>query len=260
VSRYLPGVAALDRLVQAAIELVADGGLVVVSDVLDFPAPPAGQELAVTQGHFRRLAEALPRAGRLEIVARPGVPPSFDVAIQVGSDPAVHSDAADEADMASDPLAARRREAVAGELVPGLRRYARQWLPLHMVPSEVVVVGEIPLTPNGKVDHRALSAIDAWAAPPGREPATPREKDLCRVFAETLGRDRVGVDDSFFELGGHSLLAIRLLNRVLETTGVDVSLGQLFRQPTPAGLAVVVEGAGDSAHDSSEVDNDQSLR
>ncbi|MGW2836667.1 amino acid adenylation domain-containing protein [Streptomyces sp. NPDC001493] len=112
---------------------------------------------------------------------------------------------------------------------------ARASLPGHLVPSAVVVLDALPLTVNGKPDRRALPAPDRPAAS-HRAPRNAREEVLCGLFAEILGVPRVGLDDSFFALGGHSLLGVRLVSRVRSVLGVDRTVRDLFRSPTPAGL------------------------
>ncbi|MYS79145.1 non-ribosomal peptide synthetase [Embleya scabrispora] len=110
-------------------------------------------------------------------------------------------------------------------------------LPAPMVPSAVVVLAQLPVTPHGKLDRAALPPPET-DAPVGdrRAPRTPAEASLCQVFAEVIGVDTVGIDDGFFELGGHSLLMPRLLTRAKEALGLELTLKQLFVRPTVAQL------------------------
>ena len=132
-----------------------------------------------------------------------------------------------------------------------LREALKRRLPEPLVPARFVELPALPLTSNGKVDRRALemlpvAALTALASPgaagPAQAaPATPAEALLADLYAEVLGRPRVGVDESFFELGGHSLLATQVTSRLREATGLEVPLRWLFEQPTARGLAALLE-------------------
>ncbi|MEV0259674.1 amino acid adenylation domain-containing protein, partial [Streptomyces sp. NPDC050732] len=124
-----------------------------------------------------------------------------------------------------------------------LREFLLQRLPEYMVPT-MVLVDNLPLTPNRKLDRSALPAPDYSVARSGRAPRTPQEQLLAELFAEVLGLPRVGVDGDFFELGGHSLVATRLIARIRATFGVELELRTLFETPTPAGLAGRLDDAG----------------
>ncbi|MBO7873007.1 non-ribosomal peptide synthetase [Burkholderia pseudomallei] len=116
---------------------------------------------------------------------------------------------------------------------PALRAHLAARLPEYMVPAAYVRLPAMPLTPNGKLERRALPAPDErsyvrrdYAAPQGEIETT-----LARIWAELFGIERVGRHDGFFELGGHSLLAVRMVARVHDVLGVEVPLRALFADP-----------------------------
>jgi amino acid adenylation domain-containing protein len=130
--------------------------------------------------------------------------------------------------------------------VTGLREYLKERLPEYMVPSAFVLLGELPLTTNGKVDRRALPAPDSSAVSSADTYVAPRdavEEALCEVWAEVLRVERVGVRDNFFDLGGHSLLATQVVSRVRHLTHVELPLRVFFESPTVEALARHVASA-----------------
>jgi amino acid adenylation domain-containing protein len=128
---------------------------------------------------------------------------------------------------------------------PGeLREHLRGQLPEYMVPAAYVAVAEIPLTANGKVDRRALLALEVGPLTGAAEhvaPRTPVEELLAGIWQELLKVERVGVHTSFFELGGHSLLAMQLVSRIRTTLRIELPLRTLFEAPTIAGLGEHIE-------------------
>ncbi|NNC65444.1 MAG: amino acid adenylation domain-containing protein, partial [Gammaproteobacteria bacterium] len=129
--------------------------------------------------------------------------------------------------------------------VETLRANLLENLPAYMVPSVVMALPSIPLTPVGKLDRAALpepvgedSVDDDFIAPSGAV-----EEQIAAIWMEVLGVERVGAADSFFDLGGHSLLAMQLVSRVRDSVGVELSLREVFTMPTLRAMAGQVQTA-----------------
>ncbi|SFS90675.1 non-ribosomal peptide synthase/polyketide synthase [Saccharopolyspora flava] len=169
-----------------------------------------GEIEAAVAGH-ERVAQAA-------VVVREDVPGSPRLLAYVVGDPGTADDRAH--------LAASVREFAAGKL------------PEYMVPSAVVVLDELPLNANGKLDRATLPAPDESASPGagGRRPVTLREQLLCSIFEQVLEVPSIGVEESFFERGGNSLLAVRLVNRIRAVLDAEVPIRAVFQAPTVAGL------------------------
>ena len=126
-----------------------------------------------------------------------------------------------------------------------LHAFVGAQLPSYMVPAAFVRLAVLPITPNGKIDRRALPEPDAGntlGAADTREPETPTELHLAEIVRGLLGVEHVGADDNFFALGGHSLLGTQVILRAREAFGVDLTLRHLFAAQTIALLAVTIEG------------------
>jgi amino acid adenylation domain-containing protein len=123
--------------------------------------------------------------------------------------------------------------------VEAMRAWLGGQLPEHMVPAAYVWMERFPLTPNGKLDRRALPApdADAYSVRAYEAPVGPAEVALAAIWAELLGVERVGRNDHFFELGGHSLRAVQVVSRVRQAMGIEIALGDLFARPVLADFA-----------------------
>ena len=128
-----------------------------------------------------------------------------------------------------------------------LRKTLRESLPNYMIPQQFVMLESLPLTANGKVDHKALPAPGAapWLNPTRpKSPATATEKALAKLWSDVLGHDNVGVDDNFFDAGGHSLLTMRVIRSVEADYGVRLS-PQAFILDTLGQMAAQIDAARD---------------
>jgi len=261
--------AALERRLAAAPEAIALSGipsarLVTETAAVALLADPAWQERtveelrrevadraapavepAVEPEDLWQLAARLGYAADLAWSAAGGADGGFDAVLRrrgaaaAPSAPPAQRPAAVAArpwrEYANVPLAGN----LARRLVPELRRHLAAELPDFMVPSAIVLLDALPLTPAGKVDRAALPAPER---PAGDEsaylpPATPLDRLLAEVAAEVLGVERVGMRDNFFALGGHSLLATQLVSRLEGEHGVGVTLQMVFDAADFADLA-----------------------
>jgi SAM-dependent methyltransferase/aryl carrier-like protein len=121
--------------------------------------------------------------------------------------------------------------------VSSLKSKLIETLPDFMVPATFMLLDRFPLTPNGKLDSRALPSPEILSTIAFRAPVTKNELLLASLYSELTGAAKVGLDDDFFAIGGHSLLAMRLVAQVRDKVGIDLPLRQLFEQPTVAALA-----------------------
>ena len=127
--------------------------------------------------------------------------------------------------------------------VSELRASLRTQLPEYMVPSFFLQMDTIPLTPNGKIDRKALPAPDSQLTQsdhPYVAPRTPTEQTVADIWSEVLNQDKIGIHDNFFDLGGHSLQATRVLTRLSQTAQIDVPLRMFFEHPTVEELAMEI--------------------
>ncbi len=137
-----------------------------------------------------------------------------------------------------------------------LREAVAQALPEIMVPKVVLALPVLPMTPNGKVDRKALpdprlsaqprtgspSELKAGVAPGAAAPESAIEKSIAAIWREVLGLEDVGSTENFFDLGGHSLLVVQVQRRLREATGHEVPITDMFRLPTIRALALHLAG------------------
>ena len=124
-----------------------------------------------------------------------------------------------------------------------MRRYAREHLPDYMVPSAFMVLDAMPLTPSGKVNRRQLPAPERSrdGETVSALPQTYTEKMLAQLWAALLKVDQIGLDDNFFDLGGHSLMTIKLTQQIEAATGAQLSIADVFGNPTIRELSPMLE-------------------
>jgi amino acid adenylation domain-containing protein len=121
-----------------------------------------------------------------------------------------------------------------------LHSYLSARLADYMVPAHFVMLTSLPLSPNGKIDYRALPPFEFSLAAISTAPRNHIELKLQAIFAEVLGRSDIGIDDNFFRVGGHSLLAARAAVRISDAFGVNVALSAFLETPTISALAIKI--------------------
>lgn len=170
-----------------------------------------------------------------------------------------HSDIAQAVVVARDDLSEQKELAAYYIPEPGLspsvtelRAFLAATLPEYMIPVAFMEMDEFPIAPGGKVDRKALPS-PVKVVTRSREnyvkPSTIAQKTLAEIWSAVLGMDQVGIHDNFFDLGGHSLLAIQLVERVL-SSGLSLTVAQLFQYPTIAQMAEIIGTRGDTEYKS----------
>ncbi len=158
------------------------------------------------------------------------------------------ADSTDDKRLAAYMVATPDQEPTVGDL----RGFLMESLPEYMVPTAFVFLDAFPLTPNGKVDRKALPSPDGVHPKLGSEYVAPQseiERTITSIWQEVLKVERVGIDDNFFDLGGHSLLLVRIQGKLSEAFNRDISIIELFKYPTVNTLAqyVAQEDTSDEA-------------
>ncbi|MBK0060073.1 amino acid adenylation domain-containing protein [Pseudomonas sp. S44] len=145
-------------------------------------------------------------------------------------------------------------EAGSDGLREALRQSLAERLPAYMVPAHIQVLERMPLTPNGKLDRKALPAVDASASRQVYQaPRTDLERQVAEVWQQVLQLEQVGVHDHFFELGGHSLLAVSVVSRLQLALGLKLSPQLVFQAPVLEQFAEALGQAGGQVVDESKL-------
>jgi acyl carrier protein len=146
----------------------------------------------------------------------------------------------------------------AGLMVDELWSFLARQIPIMLIPSNFYLLDHLPLTTNGKVDRKALLAvqsIEIRRQADFRKPYNAAEIQVVRIWEDLLGREGIDLDANFFFLGGHSLLAARMLGRVSDHFNIEIPLKTFLKQPTIAALADII----DSLHDLNRIPGDRPL-
>lgn len=132
----------------------------------------------------------------------------------------------------------------AREYSDALKAALKTQLPDYMVPAHIVMLTKLPVTPNGKLDRKALPMPDAGVSRQAHiAPQTATQQAIAAVWKEVLGVERVGLTDNFFELGGHSLLATQVISRLIKVSACSATLRDLFEHPVLQDFAATLASA-----------------
>ncbi|HEY9032467.1 MAG TPA: amino acid adenylation domain-containing protein [Pseudomonadales bacterium] len=141
-----------------------------------------------------------------------------------------------------------------------LRRFLQKQLPDYMIPAQFVALDSWPLTSHGKIDSDRLPPASGDTPARGGPPRNATEQAVADIWAELLGRDDIGIDDDFFALGGHSLLAARAMLRMQEHFHTPIPLSDIFREPTIATIAAVIDQARQADTSATAADDEEEIR
>ncbi|MFC6086544.1 class I SAM-dependent methyltransferase [Sphaerisporangium aureirubrum] len=238
--RHLPGLPTADELIRRAVSALVDGGTLIITDV----SKHGGDELAIDPAYFSSLPGRISRVAKVMLIDRED---GYDVLVTVAAPRPLAEPGVIPPGLANDPLHAMR----AKRLSIQIRDLARQRLPSHVVPAGVLIIDELPLSPNGEVNVRQLPVPSVDSG--GSASRGTGEAALHALFAEVLGVEAASPDDGFFDLGGHSLLVLRLHRLIKSRLGVDIPMETIFREPTPAALAAYLNQptrGGNNGHES----------
>jgi amino acid adenylation domain-containing protein len=208
------------------------------------PLPGGGRLSTRAQMDIRELESVLKHAEELGYAVSAtwsqDRPDGLDLLLGRGGTPRVRARAPYRASRLAN---APQLDRLSPALVRELRQHLGERLPDYLVPGAFVVLEELPVTPQGKVDKRALPAPDEKdvAKETYVAPRTETERTLCRLVGGVLGLERVGLQDNFFTLGGHSLLATRLTLRVKKETGAELPLQLILTAETVAEMVAALD-------------------
>ncbi|NEQ78177.1 MAG: amino acid adenylation domain-containing protein [Okeania sp. SIO2C9] len=129
------------------------------------------------------------------------------------------------------------------EQIDTVKQYLKERLPEYMIPSGFVVLSQLPLTPSGKLDRKALPVPDVASSVSTEyvAPETETQKVLAEIWAQVLGIEKVGIHDNFFDLGGHSLLATQVVSRIRQAFDIEFPLKKIFESSTVESISKYID-------------------